>query len=952
MWGGCPFPGGRSKTRRIMGQGRSRTDQVMTLKPNETSSSKSLHDKHEDTNPVEGGKRSSFVGRRSFSFVEGLFRRSNRAGGGHRASGPIARDTNVTSKRRAAHANEVDGAVDDHYYTPAEKKQMELDKKKKEKDRLKRKQKGKRGSIFGGGTSDKGTENSGSSDEDGAPRVKYKGKIQWRRGELLGTGAYGNVYLGLNQETGELMGAKQIMLVDMHSQDMAGQIQALQTEISLMRGLSHENIVRYWGSELDHNMKTLTIFMEYVSGGSVSALLKKFGNFNERVVRLYTGQILSGLEYLHSHRIMHRDVKGANILVDHAGTCKLADFGASKRLDILTNADGERSLRGTPYWMAPEVVKQSGHGRQADIWSVGCTVIEMCTGKPPFSNFTTHVAVLFHIAVSTTPPEFPENVGDEGHEFLSLCFQHEPRERPSARALLKHPFITETGPPIMTDVSKLERWEDPYDKSNIKPRDGDGHLLPPRGLTPQEAPWISLTDSFAPERQRLRDLASNAQTRNHRASKQQQQPSRDNASSKPKQGSSRKQRVDSFNFEWNEGIESVNNIAIGMGQGEGSPSSSKFLGTPMLLESPKHHADYELDEEGHQSDAGSSDGLLSEDEGALKELAAHLGIEDFGSDEEDGRSFSSGQRERTHVSPQMSSRGSKVSVAPAMMLSPSAVHDTATGNKTSPENAKVCPDVTRVLHEHAFVRRDMNGGNEESPRSAEHRRLMDDFGVDDDEESLDIDESDSIDLSEDSEYAVSCKTVNSPSASPQGPSSRVESTNWLTTNKKETGTDTSLPSFRLFGRGKRAPSATMVEKMVRRQTSSDQSEVEEEALDRGKKSEWISTTEKTASAKPKSTSPGQSGPVAVLKKALRIHTGETENQKTNRMQTITLCDDLSRNFDVQNTPNSPSHVNFRKSSFFGRSSGGESVASVTPRQRSKKPKRKKKKATPKPPPAH
>merc|ERR1712196_163581 len=103
-----------------------------------------------------------------------------------------------------------------------------------------------------------------------------------------------------------------------------------------MKELVHPNIVRYWGSEMDDLQHTLTIIMEYVSGGSVSALLQKFGPFNERVIRLYTGQILSGLDYLHSHRIMHRDIKGANILVDHAGVCKLADFGASKRLDMLT----------------------------------------------------------------------------------------------------------------------------------------------------------------------------------------------------------------------------------------------------------------------------------------------------------------------------------------------------------------------------------------------------------------------------------------------------------------------------------------------------------------------------------------------------------------------------------------------------------------------------------------
>ena len=134
-------------------------------------------------------------------------------------------------------------------------------------------------------------------------------------------------------------------------------------------------------------------------------------------------------------------------MVDNNGICKLADFGASKRLDLLKNT-AEQSLKGTPYWMAPEVIRQAGYGRQADIWSVGCTVIEMATGKPPFSNFTTHVAVLFHIAVSKEPPPFPPNLSEVGAEFLSMCFRHEPRERPSARSLLRHPFILEEGPAL------------------------------------------------------------------------------------------------------------------------------------------------------------------------------------------------------------------------------------------------------------------------------------------------------------------------------------------------------------------------------------------------------------------------------------------------------------------------------------------------------------------------
>ena len=234
-----------------------------------------------------------------------------------------------------------------------------------------------------------------------------------------------------------------------------------------MRKLEHKNIVRYWGTE--RTDKNFTIFMEYIPGGSISSLLKKFGrcvcrpwrrpplqaqlltlacpavppSFNETLVRVYTKQILEGLHYLHSHRIMHRDIKGGNILVDRGGVCKLSDFGASKHLSELTQATaGFQSLRGTPYWMAPEVVRQSGAGRQADIWSVGCTIIEMATGKPPFSHFETPVSALFHIAVAPEPPTFPDILSDTAHDFLRLCFMKDPADRPNAITLLRHPFIT------------------------------------------------------------------------------------------------------------------------------------------------------------------------------------------------------------------------------------------------------------------------------------------------------------------------------------------------------------------------------------------------------------------------------------------------------------------------------------------------------------------------------
>ena len=145
---------------------------------------------------------------------------------------------------------------------------------------------------------------------------------------------------------------------------------------------------------------------------------------------------------------MHRDVKGANVLVDALGVCKLADFGASKVLQAdLTSSDGCRSLRGTPYWMAPEVIKQTGHGYPADIWSVGCTMVEMLTAAPPWSHFTSQISALFHIASSEAPPAMPPGTSESGAELMLLCFRRDPRERPTCAQLLEPPFFLEQQPP-------------------------------------------------------------------------------------------------------------------------------------------------------------------------------------------------------------------------------------------------------------------------------------------------------------------------------------------------------------------------------------------------------------------------------------------------------------------------------------------------------------------------
>ncbi|GIM08115.1 hypothetical protein Vretimale_12206, partial [Volvox reticuliferus] len=230
----------------------------------------------------------------------------------------------------------------------------------------------------------------------------------------------------------------------------------LEREVALLSQLRHPNIVRYVGTQRNGAATAATaaaaagasggagaplyIFLEYVPGGSLSSQLSRFGPLPEPLVALYTRQLLLGLAYLHAQRTVHRDVKGANLLLEKTGVLKLADFGMAKQL--MEQVSFTRSFKGSAYWMAPEVIKQQGYGVQADIWSVGCTVLEMATGKPPWSQCTSQVQAIFKIASSPDLPAIPEHLSPQASEFILLCLQRDPAARPTAEELLRHPFVT------------------------------------------------------------------------------------------------------------------------------------------------------------------------------------------------------------------------------------------------------------------------------------------------------------------------------------------------------------------------------------------------------------------------------------------------------------------------------------------------------------------------------
>ncbi|RZB44195.1 Mitogen-activated protein kinase kinase kinase YODA isoform B [Glycine soja] len=242
---------------------------------------------------------------------------------------------------------------------------------------------------------------------------------RWKKGKLLGSGSFGHVYLGFNSERGEMCAVKEVTLFSDDPKSMESAKQFMQVD------------------------NKLYIYLEYVSGGSIHKLLREYGQFGELVIRSYTQQILSGLAYLHAKNTLHRDIKGANILVDPTGRVKLADFGMAKHI---TGQSCPLSFKGTPYWMAPEVIKNSnGCNLAVDIWSLGCTVLEMATTKPPWFQYE-GVAAMFKIGNSKELPTIPDHLSNEGKDFVRKCLQRNPHDRPSASELLDHPFVKNAAP--------------------------------------------------------------------------------------------------------------------------------------------------------------------------------------------------------------------------------------------------------------------------------------------------------------------------------------------------------------------------------------------------------------------------------------------------------------------------------------------------------------------------
>ncbi|ODV89595.1 hypothetical protein CANCADRAFT_28849, partial [Tortispora caseinolytica NRRL Y-17796] len=253
----------------------------------------------------------------------------------------------------------------------------------------------------------------------------------------IGRGAFGSVYRAVVQNgVATVAQPRSVVAVKIIDFDDTGDdVNVITREITMLSQLNSPYITRYLSSHIYDS--ELWIAMEYCSGGSCAALLKH-GVFKEPEISFVMNQVLCGLSYLHSERIIHRDIKGANILVSGDGQVKLADFGVSGK--ITCTISKLNSFVGSPYWMAPEVINNCSYNTTVDIWSLGITAIELAKGTPPLSDLDPMNALL-KIICNPPPALTPRaDFSKKFHGFLSLCLSKNPENRPSATTLLKHRF--------------------------------------------------------------------------------------------------------------------------------------------------------------------------------------------------------------------------------------------------------------------------------------------------------------------------------------------------------------------------------------------------------------------------------------------------------------------------------------------------------------------------------
>ncbi|XP_078174964.1 mitogen-activated protein kinase kinase kinase 18-like [Carex rostrata] len=279
---------------------------------------------------------------------------------------------------------------------------------------------------------------------------------QWQRGPTIGHGSCATVYLATSSMSGDVFAVK--------SKEFS-QAGDLQTEQSILCSLNSPHVVSCLGFDISSDASTkqlmYNLFLEYAPGGSLSDEIKRNGGWLiEDKIKSYTSEILHGLVYLHEQGVVHCDIKSQNVLIGSNSRAKVADFGCAKK-GFTSKKD---QVRGTPIFMAPEVARGEEQGMPADIWALGCTVIEMAKGGSPWDDLSDPISAMHKIGFSEEVPTVPGWLTEEAKDFLSKCFERDCKERRSAKELLKHPFITSS----VSKQSSVETWVSPT--SNLDQR--------------------------------------------------------------------------------------------------------------------------------------------------------------------------------------------------------------------------------------------------------------------------------------------------------------------------------------------------------------------------------------------------------------------------------------------------------------------------------------------------